>query len=83
MSALIMSEVRMIESGQLFRVRQENLLVLAPSDADSSSATQGSEKPRIRLRCPSRSTFSLAPRKLLLVDFGRKEYGYGTSWRGS
>ena len=43
-----------------------------------------SEKPRIRLGCPSWSTlkFSEAPRKLLLVDFGRKEYGYGTSWKG-
>ena len=40
------------------------------------------EKPRIRLGCPSRSTFSQAPRKLLLVDFGRKEYGYRTSGRG-
>ena len=39
------------------------------------------EKPRIRLGCPSRSTFSQAPRKLRLVDFGRKEYGYQTSWR--
>ena len=36
----------------------------------------------IRLGCPSRSTFSQAPRKLLLVDFGSKDYGYGTSWRG-
>ena len=47
--------------------------------------TQKSEKPRIRLgytvRSPSRSAFSKAPRKLLLVDFGRKEYGYQTSWR--
>ena len=41
----------------------------------------GPEKPRIRLGCPSRSTFSQAPRMLLLVDFGRKEYGYRTSWR--
>ena len=43
-----------------------------------------SEKPRIRLgytvRSPSRSAFSKAPRKLVLVDFGRKEYGYQTSW---
>ena len=38
-----------------------------------------SAKPRTRLGCPSRSTFSQAPRKLLLVDFGRKEYGYRTS----
>ena len=37
--------------------------------------SQTSEKPRIRLGCPSRSTFSQAPRKLLLVVFGRKEYG--------
>ena len=41
-----------------------------------------SEKPRIRLGCPSRSTFSQTPRMLLLVDFGRKEYGYRTSRRG-
>ena len=41
-----------------------------------------SEKPRIRLGCPSRSTFSQAPRKLLHVEFGRKEYGSRTSWRG-
>ena len=41
-----------------------------------------SGKPRIRLGCPSRSTFSQTPRKLLLVDFGRKEYGYRTSRRG-
>ena len=41
-----------------------------------------SEKPRIRSGCPSRSTFSQAPRKLLLVEFGREEYGYRTSWRG-
>ena len=43
-----------------------------------------SEKPRIRLgytvRSPSRSAFSKAPRKLVLVDFDRKEYGYQTSW---
>ena len=30
------------------------------------------EKPRIWLGCPSRSTFSQAPQKLLLLDFGRK-----------
>ena len=41
-----------------------------------------SEKPWIRLGCPSRSTFSQPPRKLLLVDFGRKEYRCRTSWRG-
>ena len=38
-----------------------------------------SEKPRRRLGCPSRSTFSQAPQELFLVDFGRKEYGYRTS----
>ena len=42
-----------------------------------------SEKPRIRLGCPSSNTFLQAPRKLLLLDFGRKEYGYRTSWEGS
>ena len=31
-----------------------------------------SEKPRIRLGCPSRTTFSQAPQKLLLVDFWQK-----------
>ena len=41
-----------------------------------------SEKPRIRLGRPSRSAFSQTPRKLLLVDFDRKEYGYRTSWKG-
>ena len=41
-----------------------------------------SEKPRIRLGCPSRSAFSRAPGNLLFVDFGRREYGYRASWRG-
>ena len=35
-----------------------------------------------RVRSPSRSAFSQAPRKLLHVDFGRKEYGYQTTWIG-
>ena len=43
-----------------------------------------SEKTRIQLgnmvKSPSRSAFSQAPRKSLLVDFGRKEYGYQTTW---
>ena len=47
-----------------------------------SGAVLNSEEPRVRLGCPSRSTFSQAPRKLVVVDFGRKEYGYRTSWRG-
>ena len=34
------------------------------------------------VRSSSRSASSQAPRKLLLVDFGRKEYGYRTSCRG-
>ena len=46
-----------------------------------------SEKPRIQLGCtirsPSRSAFSQAPQTLLLVDFGRKGYGYQTSWNRS
>ena len=60
----------------------------SPFASDSSLQTRVSRmeffsgKPRIRKGCASRNTFSQAPRKLLLVDFGRKEYGYGTSWRG-
>ena len=38
------------------------------------------EKPRIRLGCPSGSTFSQAPRKLVLVDFGQKRVRF--SWWG-
>ena len=55
--------------------------------APTSSSQRASEKPRIRLGCmvrnPSRSAFSQAARKLFLVDFGRKEYGYRASWSGS
>ena len=46
-----------------------------------------SEKPRIRLEytvmSASRSAFSKAPRKLLHVDFARKERGHRTSWSRS
>ena len=33
------------------------------------------------VRSPSRSAFEQAPRKLVLVDFGREEYSYQASWR--
>ena len=53
------------------------------SDGTKSGGTSSekkSQKPRIRLehavRTPSRSAFSWAPRKLLLVDFGKPFYGY-------
>ena len=46
-----------------------------------------SERPTIRLgytaRGPSRSAFSQAPRKLLLVEFSREEHGYQNSWSRS
>ena len=60
----------------------ENSSPRYPSLATRPRSYLTTQKPRIRLGCPSWSTFSGAPQKLLLADFGRKEYGYGTSWRG-
>ena len=49
----------------------------------ASASWNLSEKPRIRwgytVRSPSRSAFSRAPQKLVLVDFGREEYSYQRS----
>ena len=43
---------------------------------------QTSDKRRIRLGCPSWSTFSEASRKLFLVDFGQKRVRLWDLWEG-